>query len=580
MALKVEVAGFGLVQTNDPYSLFIVCVQQENFDPWTVYRNFNSFVQLREQIIPMHPDIPRLIDCDVSNMNVVKLEYDRFALNKWLQQVTSDPLVLRMQSMYQFLCIDANMPPPYMEICQGNTESGSFDEMDMDDIMFTGQRSDDEDDIEEDEDYESKQSSVFQRTEGNHNKPVRRHSARPIQFNNETVTDASDLLDMQSLSMGLEAEFIYNKIDEEKDSVQPMKKIINLDAFEIIKVIGKGSFGKVFLVRDKSNSVLYAMKVLKKEYIIRKNQVEHTKTERSVLGYVHHPFIVGLNMAFQTASNLFFILDYCAGGELFFHLGKVGRFNEDRSKFYAAQIILALEYVHKKGVIYRDLKPENVLLDEHGNVRLTDFGLSKEGVSDHSTGANSFCGTPEYIAPEVLNRQGHGRAVDWWSLGALLYEMITGLPPFYSRNRETMFEKIMHADLTFPATVSDSAKDLLAHLLLRDPRERLGSGEGDAADIKRHAFFHDVDWNLLASGKLHAPWKPNVAGSLDTSQFDQEFTSMIPLISPNVREAYFGSMDNAFAGFSFVDDAAAQLMTRRHKPLIPPTTKGARQTII
>jgi RAC serine/threonine-protein kinase len=178
-----------------------------------------------------------------------------------------------------------------------------------------------------------------------------------------------------------------------------------------------GSFGKVFLAREKATNTMYALKVLKKEYIIRKNQVEHTRTERSVLGYVNHPFIVGLNMAFQTPDQLFFVLDYCAGGELFFHLGKVGRFTEERAKFYAAQIILALEYVHSLDIVYRDLKPENVLIDQLGNVRLTDFGLSKEGVSDHSTGANSFCGTPEYIAPEVLLRQGHGRAVDWWSLG-------------------------------------------------------------------------------------------------------------------------------------------------------------------
>lgn len=233
-----------------------------------------------------------------------------------------------------------------------------------------------------------------------------------------------------------------------------MRAFCMMDLIRLLSMI-TGSFGKVYLVRDKASSMLYAMKVLKKDYIIRKNQVEHTKTERSVLGYARHPFIVGLNMAFQTADKLFFVLDYCGGGELFFHLGKVGRFPEERSKFYAAQIVLALEYVHKLGVIYRDLKPENVLLDQNGNVRLTDFGLSKEGVSDHSTGANSFCGTPEYIAPEVLLRQGHGRAVDWWSLGALLYEMITGLPPFYSRNRETMFEKIMKAELTFPPTVSE-----------------------------------------------------------------------------------------------------------------------------
>ncbi len=202
------------------------------------------------------------------------------------------------------------------------------------------------------------------------------------------------------------------------------------------------------------------------------------------------------------------------------------------------------------------------MLDQYGNVRLTDFGLSKEGVSDHSTGATSFCGTPEYIAPEVLLRQGHGRAVDWWSLGALLFEMLTGLPPFYSRNREAMFEKIMSAELAFPAHVSEAARDLLAHLLVRDPKARLGSGELDAQEIKRHAFFQHLNWAELATGKMPPPWVPRIAGSLDTSQFDQEFTSMLPIVSPDVRDAYFGSLDKAFEGFTFVDDSAARHMAR------------------
>lgn len=260
-------------------------------------------------------------------------------------------------------------------------------------------------------------------------------------------------------------------------------------------------------------------------------------------------------MAFQTENKLFLVLDYCSGGELFFHLGKVGRFPEARAKFYSAQIILALEYIHQKDIIYRDLKPENVLLDALGNVKLTDFGLSKEGVSDHSTGATSFCGTPEYIAPEVLLRKGHGRAVDWWSLGALLYEMISGLPPFYSRNRETMFEKIMNAVLVFPPFMSESAKDLLSKLLVRDPQLRLGSSELDAIELKEHAFFVDVDFEGLASGAIIPPWTPLVVGSLDTSQFDKEFTDMLPIVSPDVRDAYFGSLDHSFDGFSFVDDS-------------------------
>ena len=214
--------------------------------------------------------------------------------------------------------------------------------------------------------------------------------------------DDADGMDIKSLSV-VEAEFIYDRVDGgDQSEAAGARKIFSLESFNIIKVIGKGSFGKVFLVREKATNTIFAMKVLKKDYIIRKNQVEHTKTERSVLGHVKHPYIVGLAKAFQTADKLFFVLDYCAGGELFFHLGRVGRFPEDRAKFYAAQIALALEHVHSRDIIYRDLKPENVLLDEKGNVRLTDFGLSKEGVSGSTSGATSFCGTPEYIGEHIV----------------------------------------------------------------------------------------------------------------------------------------------------------------------------------
>ena len=276
---------------------------------------------------------------------------------------------------------------------------------------------------------------------------------------------------------------------------------------------------------------MFALKVLRKDNIIKRNQVEHTRTERSVLGYVKHPFIVGLNMAFQSKDKLYFVLDYCAGGELFFHLGKLGKFPEARACFYAAEITLAISYVHALDIIYRDLKPENVLLDARGHVRLTDFGLSKEGISNSSSGANSFCGTPEYLAPEILNRQGHGRAVDWWSLGALLYEMLTGLPPFYCRDRERLFEKIRKSDLAYPRYLSSCAVNLLRGLLTRDPRRRLGSGPTDAEEIKSHPFFAEINWEKLRAGDIPPPWDPNISGSLDTSQFDKEFTSM-PIFSP------------------------------------------------
>lgn len=276
---------------------------------------------------------------------------------------------------------------------------------------------------------------------------------------------------------------------------------------------------------------MFALKVLRKDNIIKRNQVEHTKTERSVLGYVRHPFIVSMNMAFQSKDKLYFVLDYCAGGELFFHLGRLGKFPEYQSRFYASEITLAISYVHSLDIIYRDLKPENVLLDARGHVRLTDFGLSKEGISSSSSGANSFCGTPEYLAPEILNRQGHGRAVDWWSLGALLYEMLTGLPPFYCQDREKLFEKIRKSDLHYPASLSKQAKSLLRGLLTRDPNKRLGSGVSDAEEIKSHEFFAEIDWDKLAKGDITPPWKPQIKGSSDTSQFDKEFTSM-PIFSP------------------------------------------------
>jgi serine/threonine protein kinase len=329
-----------------------------------------------------------------------------------------------------------------------------------------------------------------------------------------------------------------------------------LDSFKMIRVIGKGSFGKVFLVNEKKTNHIYALKVLRKDNIIRRNQVEHTKTERSVLGYVRHPFIVGMNMAFQSKDKLYFVLDFCAGGELFFHLGKLGKFPEPRARFYAAEILTALNYVHSLDIVYRDLKPENVLLTAQGHIRLTDFGLSKEGISNSSSGAHSFCGTPEYLAPEILSRQGHGRAVDWWSLGALLYEMLTGLPPFYCQDRDKLFHKIQSSDLLYPASVSCYAKRVLQGLLTKDPEKRLGSGKTDATEIKCHIFFEEIDWDKLARGEILPPWRPEISGNLDTSQFDKEFTNM-PVFSPPSmqRNHVFGATpsDSHFEGFTYTD---------------------------
>jgi hypothetical protein len=488
--LAAEVAAYGLCRTRMPYYVFVVCVQQENYPMWIVYRRYNSFLSICDQLRVLFrdiPDVPRFSEHDFPG----QLENCRVRLNQWLQGIIMNQDILRAPCMYHFLCSDANVAPENLELpgqpssaLMSDPSPGDGD-MDMDDMYESDERGQGGNsqnnsalsaDLDIDEAGEDAPIDHLDEARAEVHKKRKGPGGSALPY----TSAAEDEAEIQALSL-VEAEFLYEKQQgDEKDSsmkqliealslpntssmaeakaqsdASSAKRMISLEAFHIIKVIGKGSFGKVFLVRHKSTRSLYAMKVLKKEYIIKKNQVEHTKTERSVLSYIHHPYIVGLNMAFQSSDRLFFILDYCAGGELFFHLGKVGRFTEDRAKFYAAEITLALEYIHAKGIIYRDLKPENVLLDNDGNVRLTDFGLSKEGVSDHSSGANSFCGTPEYIAPEVLLRQGHGRAVDWWSLGALLFEMISGLPPFYSKNRETMFQKIMSAELTFPSFMSE-----------------------------------------------------------------------------------------------------------------------------
>lgn len=325
---------------------------------------------------------------------------------------------------------------------------------------------------------------------------------------------------------------------------------LTVNDFELLKVVGKGSFGKVMQVKKKDTGKVYAMKVLKKAHLVARKQVAHTQTERKVLENIDHPFIVSLRFAFQTEDKLYMILDYFTGGELFFHLKNTGRFPEARAKFYAAEIVLALEELHRHAIIYRDLKPENVLLDEQGNIILTDFGLSKESISGDQL-THTFCGTPEYLAPEVIHGAGYGKAVDWWSLGTLLYEMLTGLPPFYNQNLHVMYEKIIRAKLTFPDYLSPDAKSLLAGLLERDPKLRLGS-HNDAEDIKSHPFFKDIDWGKLLGKEISPPFKPRIVdGVMDTSNVDEEFTREIPKDTPAQPSRLPAAKVN-FSNFTYV----------------------------
>lgn len=242
------------------------------------------------------------------------------------------------------------------------------------------------------------------------------------------------------------------------------------------------------------------MKVLSKQRIMGQNLVRYAKTERNVLSYTRHPFIVNLNYAFQSKDKLFLILDYCPGGDLARLLQKERRFSEERARLYAAQILLAIQYLHKRDIIFRDLKPDNVVVDGQGHALLTDFGLSKEGVLDNIS-AKSFCGSVAYLAPEMLKRSGHGKSVDWYLLGVLLYEMLVGAPPYFCNNKEQLFYNIQKGVLKLPASISNEAKSLLISLLNRNPNKRLGAGPTDAEEIKKHPFFDPIDWDrVLAKG--------------------------------------------------------------------------------
>ncbi|KAL2120986.1 hypothetical protein VTJ04DRAFT_5013 [Mycothermus thermophilus] len=325
---------------------------------------------------------------------------------------------------------------------------------------------------------------------------------------------------------------------------------LKIEDFELLKVVGKGSFGKVMQVRKKDTNRIYALKTIRKAHIISRSEVAHTLAERSVLAQINNPFIVPLKFTFQTPEKLYFVLAFVNGGELFHHLQKEQRFDVNRSRFYTAELLCALECLHGFNVIYRDLKPENILLDYQGHIALCDFGLCKLDMKDEDR-TNTFCGTPEYLAPELLMGNGYNKTVDWWTLGVLLYEMLTGLPPFYDENTNEMYRKILSEPLHFPGPdiVPPAAKDLLTRLLDRDPERRLGAN--GSAEIKAHPFFHAIDWRKLLQRKYEPAFKPNVTDALDTANFDPEFTSEPPQDSYVDGPVLSETLQNQFTGFSY-----------------------------
>ncbi|MBN3286313.1 KPCE kinase, partial [Polyodon spathula] len=287
-------------------------------------------------------------------------------------------------------------------------------------------------------------------------------------------------------------------------------KRMNLEDFLFIKVLGKGSFGKVMLAELKGTDEVYAVKVLKKDVILQDDDVDCTMTEKRILALARrHPYLTQLFCCFQTKDRLFFVMEYVNGGDLMFQIQRSRKFDEARSRFYAAEVTSALMFLHQHGVIYRDLKLDNILLDAEGHCKLADFGMCKEGILNGVT-TTTFCGTPDYIAPEILQELEYGPSVDWWALGVLMYEMMAGQPPFEADNEDDLFESILHDDVLYPVWLSKEAVSILKAFMTKSPNKRLGCvvSQGGEESIKQHPFFKEIDWVMLEQRKTKPPFKP------------------------------------------------------------------------
>lgn len=300
---------------------------------------------------------------------------------------------------------------------------------------------------------------------------------------------------------------------------EPMEMCANcsIDDFELLDMLGTGTFGHVRLGKHKATGKHFAIKVQKKHDVIRLKQVEHVLSEKKILGMMNHPFIVRMPVAFQDSKNLYMVLELVIGGEIFSHLRKAGRFSNETSRIYASQLVLAICYLHERDIVYRDLKPENLLLDEKGFLKITDFGFAKE-VADRTW---TLCGTPEYLAPEIIQSKGHGKAVDWWALGVLIYEMLAGYPPFYDENQFQIYQKILLGKVEYPRHFDANAKDLIRKLLQPDRSKRIGNLRGGADDIRKHKWFKGLDWEAVLRSEINPPILPELRHETDTRNFDQ-----------------------------------------------------------
>ena len=372
------------------------------------------------------------------------------------------------------------------------------------------------------------------------------------------VLNVTENTDTNASSNKNEINIIESNNEEENE--HPLNIKLTYNDFQPIKLLGRGSFGEVILVRLKSTKKVYAMKILDKKILKMKKQQNHTKTERDLMVKINSPFIVNIKSAFQDDTNLYLVSEFMQGGDMFFHMhdGQIVIFSHDKTRFYMLELVLALESLHKNNMVYRDLKPENILLDSKGHVKLTDFGLSKI-LEDEDDKAFTLCGTPQYLAPEVLLKKGYDKMVDWWSLGCVLYEMLMGRLPFAIK-RGMINLKIYEKKIDFPRKISNEARDLIEKFLVVNPTERLGYGPNGTDDIKNHPFFNGVDWDLAIQKKYKPPFIPKLKNDVDLRYFDNCFTDE-PIGGPK-RRITIRDRDrepsNEYKGFTYMAESVSK----------------------
>ncbi|XP_043341326.1 protein kinase C zeta type isoform X1 [Cervus canadensis] len=401
-----------------------------------------------------------------------------------------------------------------------------------------------------------------------------RHMDSVMPSQEPAVDDKSDDVDLPSEeSDGIAYISSTRKHDNIKDDSEDLKPVIDgmdgikisqglgLQDFDLIRVIGRGSYAKVLLVRLKKNDQVYAMKVVKKELVHDDEDIDWVQTEKHVFEQASsNPFLVGLHSCFQTTSRLFLVIEYVNGGDLMFHMQRQRKLPEEHARFYAAEICIALNFLHERGIIYRDLKLDNVLLDADGHIKLTDYGMCKEGLGPGDT-TSTFCGTPNYIAPEILRGEEYGFSVDWWALGVLMFEMMAGRSPFDiitdnpdMNTEDYLFQVILEKPIRIPRFLSVKASHVLKGFLNKDPKERLGCRpQTGFSDIKSHAFFRSIDWDLLGKKQALPPFQPQITDDYGLDNFDTQFTSEPVQLTPDDEDVIKRIDQSEFEGFEYIN---------------------------